>query len=670
MVQGPGSGGWGAALGPAMRNPPKAPMDYIREPTSGKLYRRGKLLGKGAFGRCYKFTNMSNNHVYAVKIITQSRITQQRRRGKVEKEIEVHSRLMHKNIVDFHGHFQDEENVYMILEYCSHKTLAHILKARKVLTEPEVRYYLREIITGLAYLHQQSIIHRDLKLSNCFITKKMEVKIGDLGLATTKELAERTGSTVCGTPNYLAPEVIAKKGHSIKSDIWALGCIMYTLLAGISPFKCQPLRKMYQSISDGTYTTPDHISPDARSLIRRLLATNPLERPSLLEILGHRFFTQGYTPERLPPRCCHAVPDFATNGCLRKFFRKAATVLFRQVMSRDAPTVHILSKEPQGTQNNISCLRNSWRLSNSNMEAQAPVIEDTQSEVPTQMTLKPTQTTRNRDTWSTGETQTKSPEEKESKTPRETETNNQKERLRWIENWNPMNVLMAGTLNNSEADGSLQCMVGSVAKVLRCCLENMPQANQEPQEHSDCPILWVTKWVDYSNKYGFGYQLSDRCTGVLLRDGTHIALYPHLQRICYSTGSDGSISFPKRSSPSPLAMKIGILNFFSQYMDQRLLEGGDLHAVPCESISKLCLLHFMKSNHALLMVFSNGTVQVNFYHDHTKIVLSCQQGDFLLTYINQQRISSTVPLHAMILDGCPTWIRQRMQYMADLLQHL
>uniref|UniRef100_A0A674ICX4 Protein kinase domain-containing protein n=1 Tax=Terrapene triunguis TaxID=2587831 RepID=A0A674ICX4_9SAUR len=144
----------------------------------------------------------------------------------VEREIELHSHLSHRHVVGFHRHFADRDNIYMILEYCSHKSLAHILKARKTLTEPEVRYYLRQIIAGLRYLHQQGIIHRDLKLSNFFLTKNMQVKIGDLGLATRDEQAGRRRGVVCGTPNYLAPEVIAKKGHSFQSDIWALGCIM------------------------------------------------------------------------------------------------------------------------------------------------------------------------------------------------------------------------------------------------------------------------------------------------------------------------------------------------------------------------------------------------------------------------------------------------------------
>lgn len=132
------------------------------------------------------------------------------------------------------------------------QSLAHILKARKVLTEPEVRYYLRQIVSGLRYLHEQEILHRDLKLGkrpqphsepfspgsiliarplflpsgNFFVNDSMELKVGDFGLAAKLEPAGNRRKTICGTPNYLSPEVLNKQGHGCESDIWALGCVM------------------------------------------------------------------------------------------------------------------------------------------------------------------------------------------------------------------------------------------------------------------------------------------------------------------------------------------------------------------------------------------------------------------------------------------------------------
>ncbi|XP_032076645.1 inactive serine/threonine-protein kinase PLK5-like [Thamnophis elegans] len=162
---------------------------FVEDPGTGRLYKRGQLLGQGAFGQCYKFTDTSTNRVYAVKVLSQQRVARLGNGGKVQREIELHSRLHHRNIVGFRRHFADQENIYLVLEYCSRKSLAHILKVQRTLTEPEVRFYLKQITSGLQYLHLQGIIHRDLKLSNVFITERMQAKIGDLGLATREERA-------------------------------------------------------------------------------------------------------------------------------------------------------------------------------------------------------------------------------------------------------------------------------------------------------------------------------------------------------------------------------------------------------------------------------------------------------------------------------------------------
>ena len=114
------------------------------------------------------------------------------------------------------------------------------MKNRKVLTEPEVRYFMVQICEGVRYIHRRGILHRDLKLGNMFLTWDMTLKIGDFGLATTMP-SDANGSsgeanTLCGTPNYIAPEVLRKQGHGVEADIWAMGCMMYACLFGTPPF--------------------------------------------------------------------------------------------------------------------------------------------------------------------------------------------------------------------------------------------------------------------------------------------------------------------------------------------------------------------------------------------------------------------------------------------------
>ena len=104
--------------------------------------------------------------------------------------------------------------------------MMELQKRRKLLTEPEVRYYLHQLLEGCNYLHQNNIIHRDLKLGNIFLNSKLHVKIGDFGLATSVNFTGERKKTLCGTPNYIAPEILTKKGHSFEVDVWSIGCIM------------------------------------------------------------------------------------------------------------------------------------------------------------------------------------------------------------------------------------------------------------------------------------------------------------------------------------------------------------------------------------------------------------------------------------------------------------
>ncbi|XP_074664738.1 inactive serine/threonine-protein kinase PLK5 isoform X4 [Strix aluco] len=190
---------------------------------------------QGAFGCCYQLVEVASGRVYAAKVIPRAQLAAVGVAERVERERELHGRLRHRHIVRLHGHFAAGTHLYLLLEYCGRRSLAHILRARGRLTEPEVRYYLRQIISGLRYLHGQGIVHRDLKPSNFLVTEKMQVKIGDLGLAQREAPAGRRWGALCGTPSYLAPEVLDRKGHGVPSDVWALGCSVVSRRPGCRP---------------------------------------------------------------------------------------------------------------------------------------------------------------------------------------------------------------------------------------------------------------------------------------------------------------------------------------------------------------------------------------------------------------------------------------------------
>ncbi|KAB1259082.1 Inactive serine/threonine-protein kinase PLK5 [Camelus dromedarius] len=611
---------------------------FLRDPASGRVYRRGKLIGKGAFSRCYKLTDTSTSAVFALKVIPRGgdgagRLRPPRQGGvhvgpclQVEREIALHSRLRHRNIVAFHGHFADHDHVYMVLEYCSRQvprgrgregaavpaghlqSLAHVLEARQTLTEPEVRYYLRGLVSGLRYLHRRRIVHRDLKLSNFFLNKNMEVKIGDLGLATRVGPGGRCHRVLCGTPNFLAPEVVSRNGHSCQSDIWALGCLMFTELTGVPPFVAAPLSEMYQNIREGRYPEPAHLSPSARRLIARLLAPDPAERPSLDHLLQDDFFTQGFTLDRLPPHCCHSPPVFTIPPPLGRLFRKVGRLLLAQCW----PPCPFTPMEASGP----------------GEDGSDPDSMEWGSEA------------------SLSESRVLCPER-------------------------PIHLLTQGTLRSDPAgpEQSPRQEVEAAIRNLRLCLDSGPPAVQDPPGERR-PVRWAPEWVDYSSKYGFGYQLSDGGSGVLLRDGTHMALRPPGGQVCYAPHRGNLETFTLRDVPGLLGTKLAVLRLFARYMQQRRREEGGPPLPAPPAGPGLCLLRFVASEGALLLLFSDGSVQVSCCGNQSQLVLSGGGEALLLTVWEQGQPGTSYPLAILRSHGCAPAARQHLQHAVHMLQSI
>ncbi|XP_074385115.1 inactive serine/threonine-protein kinase PLK5-like isoform X2 [Zonotrichia albicollis] len=294
--------------GSAGAEPP--PGWYLRDEGSGTLYKRGRLLGEGTFGRCYQVTEVTSGRRYAAKVIPRARLAAAGVGDRVERERELQCRLRHPHIVRLHGHFADGGHLYLLLELCSRGSLAAILRARGRLTEPEVRYYLRQLLSALRYLHGHGLVHRDLKPSNFLVTERMRVKIGDLGLAQRAARPGRRWGALCGTPAYLAPEVLERRGHAEPADVWALGCAVYTALTGHAPFQARHRPELFRRIRSARYPPPPGLSGPARALIALMLQREPAARPGPARLLQHPFLTQGFTPHTLPPRACHSVPIF------------------------------------------------------------------------------------------------------------------------------------------------------------------------------------------------------------------------------------------------------------------------------------------------------------------------------------------------------------------------
>jgi polo-like kinase 1 len=230
-------------------------------------------------------------------------------------EIKIHRSLHHSGVVGFEHFFEDNDNVYILLELCGNQTLNELLRRRKRLTELEVLCYMNQLIDGLKYLHSHRVIHRDLKLGNLFLNDKMELKIGDFGLATKLEFDGDRKRTVCGTPNYIAPEILeGKQGHSYEVDIWSLGVIIYTLLIGKPPYETTDVKATYKRIKMNQYNFPESalVSENAKNLIAKILILDPTKRIKLDEILAHPFFTTYPSVPKLLPNSTLACPPSAS----------------------------------------------------------------------------------------------------------------------------------------------------------------------------------------------------------------------------------------------------------------------------------------------------------------------------------------------------------------------
>jgi polo-like kinase 1 len=182
-----------------------------------------------------------------------------------------------------------------------------------------------QIINALKYLHAHRIIHRDLKLGNLFINDKMEVKLGDFGLAAKLDFDGEKKRTICGTPNYIAPEVLeGKSGHSYEVDVWSLGVIIYTLIVGKPPFETSDVKTTYNRIRKIAYAFPDNVvvSDAARDLISRILIGDPTQRPTLDEICAHEFLTRNTIPKALPSSLLACPP---TGQYLKQFIQSTTT---------------------------------------------------------------------------------------------------------------------------------------------------------------------------------------------------------------------------------------------------------------------------------------------------------------------------------------------------------
>lgn len=245
----------------------------------------GKPLGKGKFGNVYLAREKKSHFVVALKVLFKSQLLKSNVEHQLRREIEIQAHLRHPHILRLYGYFHDETRVYLILEYAARGEMYKELQKQGRFNEVQTATYIAELADALSYCHGKKVIHRDIKPENLLMGLRGELKIGDFGWSVHAPSSRR--QTLCGTLDYLPPEMVLGKPHSESVDLWSLGVLCYEFLVGKPPFESQTNEDTYRRIKNCQYEFPAYVPEGARDLIRKLLQYAPHRRLSLAEVLNH-----------------------------------------------------------------------------------------------------------------------------------------------------------------------------------------------------------------------------------------------------------------------------------------------------------------------------------------------------------------------------------------------
>lgn len=541
--------------------------------TTFKKYSKGRFLGKGGFARVYEFLSLDSKQISAGKMISKASLTKSRARQKLMSEIKIHRSLNHSNIVRFEHFFEDSENVYILLELCTNQTLSELIRRRKRLTELEVQCYTFQVISALKYLHAHRVIHRDIKLGNLFLSEKMEIKVGDFGLATKLEFDGERKRTICGTPNYIAPEILdGSSGHSYEVDTWSLGVLIYTMLIGKPPFETNDVKLTYRRIKMNAYSFPEQvpISKEARDIISEILINDPTSRPSLDDLLNHPFLCKNPLPKLLPASSLAVPPSSA----YLKQFEPGAKEEVRIVRPPRSASQTRISEDLRSARNDDG------RLTERDCKSTTRVISRTESTASGSSTSRKTATI------------------------------------------SCYNLISGG------------------------------------------PTLWVVKWVDYSNKYGLGYMLSNGCAGVYFNDASKIIAnssgeyFQYISRVSNSR-EEIMVQHSLANFPSELQKKVTLLQHFRKHL---MIDKMSVS----ESKELVYIKKWLLTEHAIIFRLSNKVVQVSFL-DKSELLL-CSDSK-MVTYVDKQGAPAIYPLSSA-METQNREMAKRLRYTKEILTRM
>ncbi|ESO10538.1 hypothetical protein HELRODRAFT_96872, partial [Helobdella robusta] len=336
-----------------------------------------KVLGQGSFGKVFlvrKIKGKDAGHLYAMKVLKKATLkVRDRVRTKMERDIL--AELEHPFIVRLFYAFQTEGKLYLILEFLKGGDLFTRLSKDVMFTEDDVKFYLAELALALSHLHKQGIIYRDLKPENILLDSDGHIKLTDFGLSKESVFEENKTFSFCGTVEYMAPEVINRKGHDQTADWWSYGVLMYEMLTGQLPFQGANRKDTMTMILKAKLGMPQYLSPDAQALLRCLFKRNPVNRlagygpngieeikkqPFFSTINWEKLFMKQVSPPFKPmlnragdesfyfdkaftsktPKDSPGVPPSANAHELFRGFSYVAPTLIEEVMAGEKPVIY------------------------------------------------------------------------------------------------------------------------------------------------------------------------------------------------------------------------------------------------------------------------------------------------------------------------------------------
>uniref|UniRef100_A0A0E0MIW1 non-specific serine/threonine protein kinase n=1 Tax=Oryza punctata TaxID=4537 RepID=A0A0E0MIW1_ORYPU len=265
-------------------------------------YELGRLLGKGTFGKVHYARNLESNESVAIKMMDKQQVLKVGLSEQIRREITTMRLVAHKNIVQLHEVMATRNKIYFVMEYVKGGELFEKVAKRGKLTEVVAHKYFQQLISAVDYCHSRGVYHRDLKPENLLLDEYENLKVSDFGLSALSESKRQDGllHTTCGTPAYVAPEVISKIGYDgAKSDIWSCGVILFVLVAGYLPFQGPNLMEMYRKIQHGDFRCPSWFSRKLQKLLYKIMDPNPSTRISIQKIKESTWFRKGPEENRI-----------------------------------------------------------------------------------------------------------------------------------------------------------------------------------------------------------------------------------------------------------------------------------------------------------------------------------------------------------------------------------